>query len=979
MNEAVRTVVHRMGMDASEYKQEADEVARANEQLISTTAKVVVEEERVTRATASTADALARLDARVDAAIRAEQRRAAALAQVNRAVEEGRVTQERAAQTIARVNAYYDAQVAAANRARAANQNLAGAMVAANTNTRGFGSTIQQAGFQVGDFAVQVASGGSAMRAFIQQGSQFLGVFGPMGAVLGAGLAIAGALAATFVGLGDNTSSAKDALVDYEKAIERSNALLMTATELAAAQAEAKRREAIETIDATLAKERETAAQVERQRMAAAEQLRRLEQTSGRGGPATDMRALIQTVRDELSGLEEVASRLQGRIGELITQRQKLEDPSQLGKAREEHEKRARAIETEREKVDSLIKSLELEVETQGMSNRQKEMRIALDRAGAAATEGQRVKIIQLIDAKHDYIDAIKKQQDEERKAAEAAKRAADEQRRLEEESRRAAERAQKEFARQVERGTDRVVGQAADILYDAFEGRIRSVGDLLRSTILRAVAEASAQMIIRPIVQPIVASAIGAFGGGSPAGGGGLGSLLGGGGINPFSIMQGGVGGIWGPGGPFSLSALAQGGGILSPLTSLGSGLAGLAGFSVAGPSTIAAASSLAVGPGGLLAGGGATSLAAGAGSMLAPLAATGIGAIAAIGGGLLLGSLLKGKSSVGPNANANLVLQNGQFAVGRSAADNQGNVQQAIQTTQQLAQALNMLVSTYGLQTRGSGMQLDAGYFKDQLYLGLGGGPGVNMLLQTNDPDALALAAFRQLYARGNITGATGDIARVLSRSQATTLSGLASDLDLAKMLQAPAQSAAQAIADLNRQFDDLAKRARQLGLSEARLNEVRKQQIEAAQAQFDAPIIQGISNVRSLVERLSYGNFSPLSPEEQFRRAERELQAVGSAAAAGDLNSLNAFTGTAARYVEIARERYASSPQFFEAVNKVLGFAGQIGDVSAEGWRTLYSGQQQQTVTLVGELQKLRDEIVKVHREIKQGNIANSRIAA
>ena len=49
---------------------------------------------------------------------------------------------------------------------------------------------LQQAGYQVGDFFVQVTNGTSAMQAFGQQGAQMLGIFGPIGAVLGAVVAI---------------------------------------------------------------------------------------------------------------------------------------------------------------------------------------------------------------------------------------------------------------------------------------------------------------------------------------------------------------------------------------------------------------------------------------------------------------------------------------------------------------------------------------------------------------------------------------------------------------------------------------------------------------------------------------------------------------------------------------------------------------------------------------------------------------------
>lgn len=58
-----------------------------------------------------------------------------------------------------------------------------------------FSMGMQQAGFQVGDFAAQVQNGTSAMTALGQQGPQLLGIFGMWGALAGAALAIGTALA----------------------------------------------------------------------------------------------------------------------------------------------------------------------------------------------------------------------------------------------------------------------------------------------------------------------------------------------------------------------------------------------------------------------------------------------------------------------------------------------------------------------------------------------------------------------------------------------------------------------------------------------------------------------------------------------------------------------------------------------------------------------------------------------------------------
>ena len=73
----------------------------------------------------------------------------------------------------------------------------------ANVNTRKmkrFGAVgMQQVGYQVQDFAVQVQGGTSAMVALGQQGSQLLGIFGPAGAIAGAILAVGTGLVGAFM------------------------------------------------------------------------------------------------------------------------------------------------------------------------------------------------------------------------------------------------------------------------------------------------------------------------------------------------------------------------------------------------------------------------------------------------------------------------------------------------------------------------------------------------------------------------------------------------------------------------------------------------------------------------------------------------------------------------------------------------------------------------------------------------------------
>jgi hypothetical protein len=65
----------------------------------------------------------------------------------------------------------------------------------ANTATQKWAKgALQQAGFQIGDFAVQVANGTNGLQAFGQQAPQLLQIFGPAGAVIGAVVAVVAAL-----------------------------------------------------------------------------------------------------------------------------------------------------------------------------------------------------------------------------------------------------------------------------------------------------------------------------------------------------------------------------------------------------------------------------------------------------------------------------------------------------------------------------------------------------------------------------------------------------------------------------------------------------------------------------------------------------------------------------------------------------------------------------------------------------------------
>jgi len=97
--------------------------------------------------------------------------------------------------------------------------NHAQAMSISGKGMRRFELFAQQAGYQVGDFAVQVQSGTNVAVAFGQQASQLLGFLGPTGAVAGAGIAIATGFLAPLLRSKDATRDLNKELEELEKTL----------------------------------------------------------------------------------------------------------------------------------------------------------------------------------------------------------------------------------------------------------------------------------------------------------------------------------------------------------------------------------------------------------------------------------------------------------------------------------------------------------------------------------------------------------------------------------------------------------------------------------------------------------------------------------------------------------------------------------------------------------------------------------------
>ena len=182
-----------------------------------TSARVVQADAAQARAAQNAARAAQNLEQAQKSGTRAAQRKAGAADEAARAAlreAQAERTAARADRDAARASlqaaAANDRQAASSARAAAAGQSAAAATQGAALSTRRLGPAIQNTAFQIGDFAVQVASGTSAMRAFAQQTPQLLGGFGVVGAVAGAVVAVAAALVPVLFDFGDAAEDAAD-------------------------------------------------------------------------------------------------------------------------------------------------------------------------------------------------------------------------------------------------------------------------------------------------------------------------------------------------------------------------------------------------------------------------------------------------------------------------------------------------------------------------------------------------------------------------------------------------------------------------------------------------------------------------------------------------------------------------------------------------------------------------------------------------
>jgi len=149
--------------------------------------------------------------------------------QLNRELGRGRVTEAAYAKGMRQINNELTVFQQRAEKAAEVERKFGQTAATGGKSLNRFNMVLQQGGYQLQDFVVQLQSGTNFFTAFSQQGSQFASIFGPKGAVVGAvialGSAVGGTLVASFLGAKKEVESFEDQLDNLTDTLEEYRSL----------------------------------------------------------------------------------------------------------------------------------------------------------------------------------------------------------------------------------------------------------------------------------------------------------------------------------------------------------------------------------------------------------------------------------------------------------------------------------------------------------------------------------------------------------------------------------------------------------------------------------------------------------------------------------------------------------------------------------------------------------------------------------
>ncbi|MFK4047231.1 hypothetical protein ACI2KH_19940 [Roseomonas mucosa] len=773
--------------------------------------------------------------------------------------------------------------------------------------------TVGQAGYQIQDFAVQVQGGTSALVALGQQGSQMLGIFGPAGAIAGAVLTIGTLAAQLFLArdAGEEAKKAQEALANAVKAAG-------DAMDTAAGKA---RRYALET---NRAQQAALSKAVQDTRLEITEQQKdldylRQQQNTNYGYSENSRRGTLRPFTAELSPevsadqqkLQERGELLQRRLAERETQLRALEEQqSRIEKAAAQGsdlsvldqsfnslstslDKRAAIVQKYNDNVLAIQTAGEKEGKSQEEISRlislaAKQRDEAMSQLEASSTKGVRAAKAsrEAVDEELLEVSALVKQQN--RQYDQLQQNLVDQAARDEEKARKAEEQAQKQLQQRSDRITDSIVDYSADRFADLFSENSKGwkgMLDTFEKTAKSTMARIAAELILRPIIAPVVSSLMGSTGLTSMLGltgaGGQISSALGLNGIG--STVSGWLSTpLWSIGNQSAAttSALSSMGGVYGPATP---SAVSAAGYSATGIGSLLGGAGLGFGAGSVLntlargnstggtVGSAAGGLAGAAIGSIVPGVGTGLGGLIGGAGGGLMGGLFGGGKGFS-GGTIQVEVQDGQLVVAGTRSKGKADSSEAVAALQQQVTTLNTALSQRGLYLNAAGLVTEQGFGQDKRAADVSG------------------------VARAYLASDDPTIQTVIRNSLGSSLEAVLSDVDWAKSVYQPMVDAAKTSAvdaseffvNLRAQTDPLnaaIDKARELGLATDDLAASLQKTTDAAYAARAATVSDIRNNLtqrsntalgrNSLQDQIWSAN---VAGDIQVRQLESQLQSLG-----------------------------------------------------------------------------------------------------
>lgn len=274
--------------------------------------------------------------------------------------------------------------------------------------------SLQQAGYQFQDLAVQIGSGTSAFVAIGQQGSQLLSLLGPGGALLGAVLAVGSVLGGAFFSGANKAAEGAETLKDRIKELELGYKDLTSAQRaylgLRAAEDQKAFEDQIADAEKRAQKLRETISIFENGGL----QINSTGPDAG-GGIFGVENAISSVSAEEYLKAQEGLIAVNAELSTLKQESQAAEkEYNDLVYGFGQGEESAADA---KQQVEEMVKALKAQADAIGETNRQTDLRIAKE---LKATDAQR----EAINAAYDAIEKEEALQESRKKAAEAAREA---------------------------------------------------------------------------------------------------------------------------------------------------------------------------------------------------------------------------------------------------------------------------------------------------------------------------------------------------------------------------------------------------------------------------------------------------------------------------------------------------------------------------------------------------------------------------